>query len=403
MRIYVVVTPFFPTGDSFRGAFIYDQVCAISRTGKYDKVVILRPKQLWSKCKDYQYEGWDVHYFPILQMPSNLLIGVPDKLNRMLFLRTLKKIGVNPSQVAVVHAHVSLNSCYVLALKALNPFVKTVLQHHDADPYGINMSKLLAGWGWNTYINAKYLMKIYEQIDLHVSVSEKVEHNLLAFPEAGKEEVYSRYMQLLKPVRMLKQACLKKCYVLYNGVDTRFFYKKDMEKAGTKFRIGSIGNFTEIKDQMTLLRSVKRLVDDERADIEVILIGSGPLLKRCMEYVGEYELETYVTFRTEVSHTALLDFYNSLDLFVLPSYFEGFGCVFTEAYACGVPFITCYKQGVSEWVEEPEHWLIEAGDDKKLSELIHNYMKNRPRQCLNHSYAIDDLMPPFLGFLDNEV
>lgn len=81
-----------------------------------------------------------------------------------------------------------------------------------------------------------------------------------------------------------------------------------MEKAGTKFRIGSIGNFTEIKDQMTLLRSVKRLVDDERADIEVILIGSGPLLKRCMEYVGEYELETYVTFRTEVSHTALLDF-----------------------------------------------------------------------------------------------
>ena len=154
---------------------------------------------------------------------------------------------------------------------------------------------------------------------------------------------------------------------------------------------------------MTLLRSVKRLVDDERADIEVILIGSGPLLKRCMEYVGEYELETYVTFRTEVSHTALLDFYNSLDLFVLPSYFEGFGCVFTEAYACGVPFITSYKQGVSEWVEEPEHWLIEAGDDKKLSELIHNYMKNRPRQCLNHSYAIDDLMPPFLGFLDNEV
>ena len=54
-------------------------------------------------------------------------------------------------------------------------------------------------------------------------------------------------------------------------------------------------------------------------------------------------------------------------------------------------------------MEEPEHWLIEAGDDKKLSELIHNYMKNRPRQCLNHSYAIDDLMPPFLGFLDNEV
>ena len=94
-------------------------------------------------------------------------------------------------------------------MKALNPFVKTVLQHHDADPYGINMSKLLAGWGWNTYINAKYLMKIYEQIDLHVSVSKKVEHNLLAFPEAGKEEVYSRYMQLLKLVFFIRKTWRK--------------------------------------------------------------------------------------------------------------------------------------------------------------------------------------------------
>lgn len=401
MKIYVVITPFFPTHDSFRGAFVYDQVCAIARTGKYDRIIILRPKPLWSKCQDYEYEGLKVHYFPILQMPSNLLICLPDKLNRSLFLRTLKRIGADPMQIAVAHTHVSLNACYVLALKALNPAIKTVLQHHDADPYGINMSRRLAECDWNTYVNSKYLKKIYGQIDLHVSVSKKVEHNLLAFPKAGNEEIYPRYIQLLDFVKNLRPVLLKNNYVLYNGVDTRFFYKKELGGTKKNFRIGSIGNFTEIKDQMTLLKSMRRVINNGNIRIEVILIGSGPLLQQCKDYVCKNGLETYVTFRTEVKHVALLDFYNSLDLFVLPSYFEGFGCVFTEAYACGVPFITCYKQGVSEWVEEPEKWLIEKGDDRKLAELIEHYMVYRPLQHLNHAYAIDDLVPPFLEYLEN--
>ena len=43
-------------------------------------------------------------------------------------------------------------------------------------------------------------------------------------------------------------------------------------------------------------------------------------------------------------HENLPSFYQSLDLFVLPSYYEAFGCVYAEAYSCGVPFIAVKNQ-----------------------------------------------------------
>lgn len=400
MRIYVVITPFFPTKDSFRGAFIYDQVCAITRTSRYDRILIMRPCALWKKCKDYEYGVFSVHYFPIIQMPSNLCVGLPDKINCRLFIKKLRELSVEIKDIAIVHAHVSLNVCYALALKAINPAIKTILQHHDPDPYSINMSKHFAEFSWNTRANSRFFIRLYGNIDLHVSVSKKVENNLLAFPECGKEEVYQRYIHLLKNVCGLEAASIKDSYILYNGVNKRIFYKNS-QTIRKKFRIGSIGNFLEWKDQITLLRSLKRIVDSGNVAIEAILVGSGPELQLCKDYVAVNGLECYVTFMTEMKHDKLSSFYNSIDLFVLPSYFEGFGCVFTEAYSCGVPFITCYNQGVSEIVEEPEKWLIEKGDDKHLAELITNYMLCRPQQRLNNAYDIDELIPPFLDYVEH--
>ncbi len=399
MKIYVVITPFFPTHDSFRGAFIYDQVCAIKRTAKYDRILVMRPCALWQNFADYEYEGYDVHYFPVIQMPSNLLVGLPDAVNRRLFIKKLQDLSVDFENISVAHAHVSLNACFALALKSKNPKVKTILQHHDPDPYSINMSRRLAGWGWNTRCNSLYFIKNYSGIDVHVSVSKKVEHNLRAFPCYGKEEVYPRYISLLKHVCRLTSAVLKNCYVLYNGVDTHTFYKMD-RLLGDKFRVGSIGNFLEWKDQMTLLRSVKRIVDGGFVNIEAELVGSGPELQNCKDYVHENGLDEYVVFTPEMKHTELRAFYNSIDLFVLPSYFEGFGCVFTEAFACGVPFMTCYNQGVSELVDEPHKWLINKGDDETLANLICNYVRCRPVQRLNRAYEIDTLISDFIEYIE---
>lgn len=400
MNIYLVVTPFFPTAESFRGAFIYDQVGAISRTNRYDKIVIMRPRLLWHKCSDYKYGDFDVHYFPVVQLPSNLLIWLPDKLNRMLFLSTLNKLGIKCKDISVAHTHVSMNACYALAVKSKNQRVKTIIQFHDPDPYSINMSRLFAEWKWNAIMNSKYLIGIFEKMDLYVSVSRKVEHNLLSFPNPGLEEVYERYSVLLRNVCELRKVRIRHKYVLYNGVDTRKFFRMQTHER-KKFRIGCIANFLEWKDQRTLLKSLLVLPGDRRSQIEVVFVGSGPMLEECKDFVSEQSLDGNVIFLEEMNHEKLCEFYNSLDLFILPSYFEGFGCVFTEAYACGVPFMTCKNQGVSEIVDEPEKWLIEKEDFEGLAKLILNYIKYRPEQSLNHEYRIDKLVPAFLDYVDN--
>ena len=224
MNIYLVVTPFFPTADSFRGAFVYDQVQAIRRTGKYDRIVIFRPAPAWSVGSDYTYNGFSVHYFPVVQLPSNLLTGATMWLNRALFIRTLRNRGIAPSDIAVAHAHVSFHGSYALALKSLNPAIKTLLQHHDPDPYSINLSRRFAECRFNTRFNARYLQKVFSQIDLHVCISQKVAHNLQAFPRPGVEEIYPRYLELLPQVSDFSPTRLRATYILYNGVDTAGFY-----------------------------------------------------------------------------------------------------------------------------------------------------------------------------------
>ena len=74
----------------------------------------------------------------------------------------------------------------------------------------------------------------------------------------------------------------------------------------------------------------------------------------CEEYIKEHGLELYVEWPNEVTHEKLPDYYRSLDLFVLPSVYEGFGCVYTEAYACGVPFIGVFDQGAAEVIAPEE-------------------------------------------------
>lgn len=96
-------------------------------------------------------------------------------------------------------------------------------------------------------------------------------------------------------------------------------------------------------------------------------------------------------------------FYNQLDLFVLPSFFEGFGCVCTEAAACGVPFMICKHQGAAEYIIDEDKWLFEPHDYNMLAKLISNYKVARYKQVLRYSYNINDLIEKYLIYLNQIV
>ena len=123
----------------------------------------------------------------------------------------------------------------------------------------------------------------------------------------------------------------------------------------------------------------------------------------CMNFIQKEGLNAYFEFHEEVMHEKLPEFYHSLDLFVLPSYFEAFGCVYAEAYCCGVPFIAVEGQGISEIIEDGYKWMIKKGDYQQLANLIEKCMTTPSSQTLSIDLDIDVLIKQYLDFLDTSL
>lgn len=403
--IYLVITPFFPSSSHWQGAFVLDQVKAIARTGKY-KVLVFRPCALWQKKQPYKYDGIEVNYVSSFFMPTYFFNGFGGWLNGWSLLFELKKRKIGLTDIKVVHVHTAAFACYAAALKKACSHIKTIIQYHDPDPYQIRLGKW-AKWKPNALFRAKKLIAQFDKIDLHLCISKKVEYNLIQFPHPHPQEYFESYKKILDVVRSVPTPICSNVYVLYNGVDTKVFHKKkddiSLTRKDTFFSIGCVGNFIDWKDQITLIKAVEILVKKEnQKNIRVSFVGSGVTMQKCKDYILEHRIDEYFSFEQEVHHDQLPNYYQSLDLFVLPSYFEGFGCVFTEAAACGVPFMGCKNQGYSEYIpeEDQDKWLIEPGDYKQLAKIIADYIHHRYEQNYCHTFVIDDLIKDFLEFIE---
>ncbi len=352
-KIYLEITPFFPTVESFRGPYVYDQVKAIQNNSNYE-VIVIKMVSLYEKAIDqeYTYQGIKVYNFKVYDLPSSVLPGLFQayNLHRLKqFIKNIAKIDMN--NVELIHSHVTYPAG-ALAVELGNEFgIKSFVQHHGLDVMQLGNGRLLKGKLKelnNRYIKIRFL-KTVNTTALNIGVSQKV------IDELEKIEGFSN----------------PNTYVLYNGVDTNKFYKKETKKRSPEFTIGCIGNFWPLKDQMTLLKALNILSKEERV-LKIKFVGSGPTLQSCRDYVAKHHLEEYVEFLSEIDHTQLNDFYNTLDLFVLPSYYEALGCVYTEALQVGVPVIAIKGQGIEELIKEKDQIpsLMSPHDHDKLAELI---------------------------------
>ena len=402
-KYYICVTPFFPSPVRWQGAYVLDQVKAIQRNSNYE-VVVFKTNPLGLKEDDYEMDGIKVHVIRPFLMPSYILNGLTEGLVGRLFVRKLKTLGINPNQVAFVHCHTASHGAFGFGIKKVNPEAKVLIQFHDLDPYTLRNGKW-ADKRWNVRFRARKSLSAFNRADMLISISTPVQNNLLAFPKARPQEIYPSYLQRLEQVKDFPNVKPKHTYILYNGVDTRFFnavssFYSSHDK--NIFRIGCIGNFQELKDHITLIKAFNLLHKRGYKNMVLSLLGSGETKNTCVKYLKENNLMQYVEWPKEVYHEQLPDFYRSLDLFVLPSVYEGFGCVYTESYACGVPFMGVYDQGAAEVIapNERDKWLIKPHDYVALANLIERYYKERYEQHLCQPYDINKLIQGFLNKIE---
>lgn len=101
-------------------------------------------------------------------------------------------------------------------------------------------------------------------------------------------------------------------------------------------------------------------------DIHYVIAGKYDTqeLERLRELSVLYNVEKYVTFTGFVADTEVQDHYLLADIFVMPSKGEGFGIVFIEAMACGVPVLAGNQDGSVDALLKGKVGSLVNPDDK---------------------------------------
>ena len=125
------------------------------------------------------------------------------------------------------------------------------------------------------------------------------------------------------------------------------------------------------KDTCSLLRAVA-LLRTQIPDLHLRVIGGGPELPRLRRLAGELELQAHVTFEGPVPDDATVrNAYLQAHVFCLPSLQEGFGIVFVEAMAAGLPVVAVRAGAVPEVVPHGRVGTLTApGDPEALSQAL---------------------------------
>jgi colanic acid/amylovoran biosynthesis glycosyltransferase len=135
-------------------------------------------------------------------------------------------------------------------------------------------------------------------------------------------------------------------------------------------RFVSIGRLDVNKGQLVLIESVA-LLRDQGVDIEVTIVGDGPLRAELERAAARLRVDDRVQLPGWLSGDDVLEAIEGSRALVMPSLAEGLPNVITEAFALRRPAIATAVAGVGELVRTGETgWLVPAGAPPELAEAL---------------------------------
>ena len=171
------------------------------------------------------------------------------------------------------------------------------------------------------------------------------------------------------------------------GVNTSKFVKIDkkeaMKEAGLSDKFNYIGFASRLekdKGYDVFLKAIKEL--DDRKELskkdKFLVIGTGSEENKFYDLINKLNISDYLEVRNMVSQDELINIYNSLDIFVFPTYrkSESLGLVGLEAMSCEVLTIASNNYGPTDYIVNNKNGkFFKPKDYKDLADKIID-MKN---------------------------
>ncbi|MBR1447188.1 MAG: glycosyltransferase family 4 protein [Prevotella sp.] len=156
---------------------------------------------------------------------------------------------------------------------------------------------------------------------------------------------------------------LKNPIVIKNGVNLNTFnrdkksplQRSDFGFSDSDFVVGFIARCTKQKAPLDYLEAV-RLAHQSVSSVKGMFIGEGDMDTEVDKYISAYQMESYVyrsPFRTDVA-----DILPLIDVYCLPSIWEGLSIGLLEAMASGCAIIATPTDGTQEIIRDEQNGLI---------------------------------------------
>lgn len=164
--------------------------------------------------------------------------------------------------------------------------------------------------------------------------------------------------------------------VIRNGVNLNIFNKEgnypDLRKQlgipEDAFLAGFIARITQQKDPLTMIRGFARFAASA-PDAYLLMVGDGELKEAAQALARELSVERRVVF--EGFRRDIPAVLNCMDVYCLPSLWEGFSIGLLEAMAMGKPVVASAVDGTREVISDGVNGLlIDPCDSAALSESL---------------------------------
>jgi phosphatidyl-myo-inositol dimannoside synthase len=317
--LFLYLTAFSKTGgiESFNRAFIK----ALSQNASINK---FRTLSCYDQIPDIRYIS-----------PSDFKGYNQDKI-----YFTVAALRATPQSDVIILGHINLAPVGLL-IKLLFPRKKLLIIAH-----GIEV------WNIRSYLHKRLLL----QVDTILAVSNFTRDRMVDTLKLPAEKI-SIFHNSLDPFFNLPREFRKPEYLL-----ERYGLDKKNRVILTVARLSSTEVFKGYDKVIAALAEIRH----SNNGLRYLLCGKcDPAEKiRLRQIIQERGLEEAVIMPGYISEAELIDHYLLADLFIMPSKKEGFGIVFIEAMACGLPVIAGNQDGSVDALENGELGILVRPDDQ---------------------------------------
>jgi len=337
----LTLTPFYPNSEnSAEGCFVADVLPRTQHLRINNEVIAVRPRHR-GRVRPLESQiscAWQQYF----SFPGNL--GLPTAGGSLAHSLEDRVQQIHQTEaIDMIHAHAALpcgDAAERMSRKLGIPFVVSV---HGLDVFfERQVGKTLGRWC------RRVSERVYRRARAVICISEKVRECVGSMAPNAR--------------------------VIHNGVDAETFSPDAEQK--NPLVVLSVGNLIPTKGHALLLRAYSRAIGTA-TEWELQIIGDGPERASLIRLAQQLGISSRIRFLGKQTRDQVAGAMKRCAVFALPSGYEGLGCVYLEAMACGKPAIACEGQGIDEIIEHGANGLlVQAGSELQLAESLRVLMQN---------------------------